>query len=114
MPLSILAWLKVDSLAILIGKSAPTAPRALALLECFRIIEHAVYLHQKAGGNGANTLCIVPACIVADRAEMIARKQDLYQRSVIRNKQPLKLKLYLLNALKNYYIIRIASRLSHF
>ncbi|MGO1061092.1 helix-turn-helix domain-containing protein [Planococcus sp. FY231025] len=71
------AWLKVDSLAKIIGKSAPTARRALALLERLGIIERVVFMRQKAGGNGANILRIVPAMSVDDRGEMIGRKQDV-------------------------------------
>lgn len=70
------AWLKVDSLAKLIGKSAPTARRALALLERLGIIERVAFLRQKSGGNGANILRIVPAMPVDDRASMIAREHD--------------------------------------
>jgi DNA-binding Lrp family transcriptional regulator len=71
------AWLKVDLLAKLIGKSAPTARRALALLERLGIIERVVFLRQKVGGNGANILRIVSAMPVDDRGGMIGRQQDV-------------------------------------
>lgn len=63
------AWLKIDSLTALIGKSAPTVRRALALLERLGIIERVAFMRPKRGGNGGNILRIV----AADRASVIGR-----------------------------------------
>lgn len=68
------AWLKIDTLAGLIGKSKPTARRAVALLERLGIIERVAFMRPVNGGNGGNILRIVPAEQPDDRPEMIARE----------------------------------------
>ncbi|WP_338753400.1 helix-turn-helix domain-containing protein [Bacillus sp. FJAT-52991] len=66
------AWLKIDTLAGLIGKSAPTARRAVALLECLGIVERIAYMRPKSGGNGGNIIRI----LVIDCPEVIDRQES--------------------------------------
>lgn len=67
------AWLKLDTLTALIGKSAPTVRRALALLERLGIIERVAFMRPKRGGNGGNILRIVAALPADDCPPVIGR-----------------------------------------
>ncbi|WP_203334382.1 helix-turn-helix domain-containing protein [Planococcus beigongshangi] len=54
------SWLKIDSLARLIGKSATTTRRILALLERLGIVKRIAFMRKVSGGNGANIIVILP------------------------------------------------------
>lgn len=66
------AWLKVETLADMLGKSKPTIRRAVALLESLGMVERVARMRPKRGGNGGNVIRILPP---NDRPEMIAREE---------------------------------------
>ncbi|WP_088007200.1 hypothetical protein [Indiicoccus explosivorum] len=67
------AWLKIDTLAGMIGKSPVTTRRAVALLERLHIVERVAFMRKKSGGNGGNILRVLPAEPIDDRPSTTAR-----------------------------------------
>lgn len=61
------AWLKVGTLAKLIGKSIGTVRRALAKLEQLEVLERIPFMRKISGGNGGNIIRILPTMLAGSR-----------------------------------------------